>query len=525
MSVLAASAVVVASVAALVAPPGGSPALYYLGIDAGTQSTKAVVYNADTRQVVGRGAASYGLIESDVVGRAEQLPSAWVDAMWSACREALAQAASQCAGGMPKLARSVQGIGVSGQQHGLVALDGSFGIIRPAKLWCDTESAPEAAELSHHLEVPIVASFTASKLLWLKRQEPESWAKLEHVALPHDYLNYVLTGELVMEGSDASGTGLLDPTTRTWDASAAALVDEGLLQKLPPLVAPGELAGRLQPSAAKELALPAGIPVSAGGGDNPMSALGCGCATIGRVAVSLGTSGTVFGKAPAAARDPSGTVCGFLDATGGGLPLICTLNCAQVPEEVRAAYGLSRDEIAALALAEPAGCDGLSLLPFFAGERTPNWPHASGTLAGLRAGHLARPGLLYRAAVEGATFALRAGYEAMHTHGLPEALDEVRLVGGGSKSALWRQTVADAFNARVACPTEPESAALGAALQAAAVDAGAGADIGGWIAAQHDPPVSVVVDPDPHRVAALEEAYAAYTARAEALFGEPRQRL
>mmetsp|Transcript_29678 Transcript_29678/g.94986 ORF Transcript_29678/g.94986 Transcript_29678/m.94986 type:complete len:172 (-) Transcript_29678:490-1005(-) len=139
-----------------------------------------------------------------------------------------------------------------------------------------------------------------------------------------------------------------------------------------------------------------------------MSALGCGCTTAGRVAVSLGTSGTVFGKAPAAARDPSGTVCSFLDATGGGLPLVCTLNCASVPEEVRAGYGLGRDEISALAAAEPAGCDGVSFVPFLAGERTPNWPHASGALVGLRAGHLARPGLLYRAALEGATFALRA---------------------------------------------------------------------------------------------------------------------
>ncbi len=183
--------------------------------------------------------------------------------------------------------------------------------------------------------MPIVASFTASKLLWLKRREPESWAKLAHVALPHDYLNWALTGSLVMEGSDASGIGLLDTSTRAWDAAACGLVDEAMLQKLPRLIAPEEWAGELQPSAAEELGLPAGVPVAAGGGDNPMSALGCGCASVGRVAVSLGTSGTVFGKTPSAARDTSGTVCGFLDATGGGLPLVCTLNCAAVPEEVR----------------------------------------------------------------------------------------------------------------------------------------------------------------------------------------------
>mmetsp|Transcript_29677 Transcript_29677/g.94974 ORF Transcript_29677/g.94974 Transcript_29677/m.94974 type:complete len:252 (-) Transcript_29677:164-919(-) len=250
-----------------------------------------------------------------------------------------------------------------------------------------------------------------------------------------------------------------------------------------------------------------------------MSALGCGCTTAGRVAVSLGTSGTVFGKAPAAARDPSGTVCSFLDATGGGLPLVCTLNCASVPEEVRAGYGLGRDEISALAAAEPAGCDGVSFVPFLAGERTPNWPHASGALVGLRAGHLARPGLLYRAALEGATFALRAAIGVMQRHGLPDRIDEVRLVGGGARSPLWRQTVADVFGARVACPLEPESAALGAALQAAAVDAGA-ADLGAWIAERHDAPTSAAIEPNAEDAARLDGAFALYLERAEALFGQ-----
>ena len=491
-----------------------TPGHLYLGIDAGTQSTKAVVYDASSRAVVGRGAVSYGLLPTEVVGRAEQDPAEWVEAMFEACRQAL----DASEGSRDR----VRAIGVSGQQHGLVALDEKFEVIRPAKLWCDLESAPEAAEISRGLDVPIVASFTASKLLWLKRNEPDSWARLAHVALPHDYLNYLLTGSLVMEGSDASGTGFLDTSARKWDAAAAALVDDGMLAKLPPLIGPGEWAGALQPSAAARLGLGAsGVRVAAGGGDNAMSALGSGCATIGRVAVSLGTSGTVFGKSAAAARDPSGVVCPFLDATGGGLPLVCTVNCAQPPEEVVAASGgLTRDEVARLAAAEPPGCDGVSFLPYLAGERTPNWPHASGVLAGLRMGHLARRGLLYRAAIEGATFSLRAGYDVMRAHGMPDydSLGEVRLVGGGARSTLWRQTVADAFGARVACPAEPESAALGAALQAAAVDAGAGDAIGEWIAERHDPPVAEVVEPTAEGTAALEEAFALYSERASAMF-------
>lgn len=208
------------------------------------------------------------------------------------------------------------------------------------------------------------------------------------------------------------------------------------------------------------------------------------------------------------------------DSTGGGLPLLCTLNCASVPEEVRVAYGLSREEISTLATAERAGCDGLSFIPYLVGERTPNWPHSSGALVGIRPGSLARPGLLYRAALEGATFSLLAGLRAMQEHGVPADCHEVRLVGGGSKSALWRRIIADAFQMRVALPSEPESAALGAALQAAAHVAGA-KDVGQWITANHDAPVKLSIDPDPSMKEVYGEALALYQARAADLF-KPR---
>lgn len=186
--------------------------------------------------------------------------------------------------------------------------------------------------------------------------------------------------------------------------------------------------------------------------------------------VSLGTSGTLFGYSASPVVDPTGAVAPFCDATGGYLPLLCTMNCTQVVAEVAGALGggRSHDDLAAAAAPFPPGCDGVRFLPYLVGERSPNWPHASGALTGLRPGSLSKPGLLYRAAVEGATYSLLAGVRRMSELGLPPPT-ELAVVGGGSKSALWRQTIADAFNVPVRRPVEAESAALGAALQAAAL--------------------------------------------------------
>lgn len=313
-----------------------------------------MLYDAGERAVLSVGSASYDLNPRPVgipVGRAEQDPSVWVDALFDATAKALSVASITHRCDRTTLGQRVRGIGVSGQQHGLVALDADYQVIRPAKLWCDTESVMEAEELAAKLGWGIVASFTSTKLLWLKRRRPEEFARLEHIALPHDYLNYVLTGNLVMECGDASGTGLLDTMTRQWDERAAAMIDEDLLSKLPPLIGPSEHAGKLLPDVAARMGVAAGIIVSAGGGDNMMSALGCGCAVKGRVAVSLGTSGTIFAKADTAARDVSGAVCPFLDATGGGLPLLCTLNCASVPEEARASFSTLQSTLTAPASA------------------------------------------------------------------------------------------------------------------------------------------------------------------------------
>ena len=331
--------------------------------------------------MLGVGAVPHGLLETDVPGRAEQDPAVWVDAMFSSCATAL-DAATKRAGA--DVRPSVKALAVSGQQHGMVALDASFAPIRPAKLWCDTESAPEAAELATQLGWGIVASFTSTKLLWLKRNEPENFGKLAHVALPHDYLNLQLTGSLVMECGDASGTGLLDTATRQWDDGA--MVDGGLRRSC-------RRSSRRRRRRARSA---------------PKRPRGSGCR---RAAGRAGWRRQHDERARLRLLDElrrhlarherhdshgggggvsTGAVCLF-STRRAKLPLLCTLNCAAVRGGARA-YGLERDKIAA-AEAEPMAARA-SRSTYLAAS-TPNWPQ-SGALVGLR--HLARPGLVYRAA-------------------------------------------------------------------------------------------------------------------------------
>mmetsp|Transcript_6065 Transcript_6065/g.13187 ORF Transcript_6065/g.13187 Transcript_6065/m.13187 type:complete len:336 (-) Transcript_6065:1-1008(-) len=327
----------------------------YLGIDLGTQGLKCVVYNGNTRKIVSRSSYNYDILPSPVAGRAEQHPDTWIQATKVAVREALSR--------LPRPA-DVCALGVSGQQHGLVALDQQGQVIRPAKLWCDTESAEEAAELSGKLGITLVPSFTLTKLLWLKRREAASWSRLAAVLLPGSYLNYWLTGEQAMEAGDASGTGGFDIRSLTWDEGALGHVDPELRGKMPRLVGPNELVGTVLPHVAEELGLPPGVVVSPGSGDNACSALGAGVVSDGQLVVSLGTSGTVFGKSSRPVIDPSGGIAPFCDATGGWLPLLCTLNCTKPVEDVRACFGMSHEEMSALAEKEAPGCGGVSYLPY-----------------------------------------------------------------------------------------------------------------------------------------------------------------
>ncbi len=426
----------------------------FLGLDVGTQATKALLFDAGSGAVAGRGSAPHEMIGGLPEGAAEQDPQQWLAAAASATRQALASA--------PTAAR-VAGLAVSGQQHGLVVLDAAGEVVRPAKLWCDTSTSAEAAELSAMLGRPVPTGYTASKILWLARHEPRRWAAVKRVLLPHDYLNYRLTGQATMEAGDASGTGFFDPVTRRFDPAAMAAVDPRLPELLPPLLAAGAPAGRLSDAGAALLGLPAGIPVASGGGDNMLSAIGAGATRPGVVVASLGTSGTVFTYSARPVVDPAGLIAPFCDSTGGWLPLLCVMNCTNVTEEVRASTGATLAELTAAAARVPPGCGGVLWLPYLQGERVPDLPRASGTLTGLRAGSLA-PGVLFRAALEGTALNLGWGVERMRALGLP--VTAVRVAGGGAGNPLWRQILADVLGAPVAPLAETESAALGAALQA-----------------------------------------------------------
>lgn len=483
----------------------------FLGFDVGTQGAKGVVLELQTGRVLARGSSAYGLIEGQPPGVAEQDPETWV----AAVREVAEQLRAQ----VPDLLARAAGVGVAGQQHGLVVLDQARRVIRPAKLWCDTSTAAEAAELSTALHRHVPVGFTASKILWMKRAEEKNWLRTKSLLLPHDFLNERLTGRLAMEAGDASGTGFFDPVRRTFDEEVMRWIDARLPDLVPPLIGPGEPAGRLSPSGAALLGLREGVPVSAGGGDNMGSAIGSGATRPGVVVCSLGTSGTVFTYSDRPVTDPEGLIAPFCDSTGGWLPLLCVMNCTNVTEEVRAAFpSMSIDELTRAAEAVRPGCEGVLWLPYLQGERVPDLPLATGTLLGLRAGSL-RPGLLFRAAMEGVALNLAWGVERMRRLGL--RVDAVRLVGGGAHNPLWRQVLADTLDAPVAPLAEPESTALGAAIQAAWTVARLNGEKVSCdeLAQRCVVPAGPAIHPDPARVKIYREAGARFRAEVARLHG------
>lgn len=425
----------------------------YLGFDVGTQSVKALVIDAAASTVIARANEPLTLIEGLDAGHMEQHPQAWLDAIIKTSRLALQQVD----------ASKVCGIGVSGQQHGCVVLDEHDAVVRPAKLWCDTATAAEAKELEQQLSRPVPTGFTASKLAWLKRHEPDNWARVRRVLLPHDYVNYWLTGTATMECGDASGSGWFDPTSRTFDDKAVAAIDPKLAEWLPELLPPGALAGQLTATVAEQLGLAPGIPVAAGGGDNMMSAIGSGATQASVVVVSLGTSGTIFTRTDSVVIDPDGLIAPFCSSDGAWLPLLCVMNLTGVSEEVKALTGLDHGALTELAENVAPGCDGMMWLPFLLGERVPDLPNATGTLLGIRPGTM-RPGHLYRAALEGTSLNLGLGFQRLRDLGTQ--IGEVRLTGGAANNPLWRQILANVFGVPVRVLHETESAALGAALQA-----------------------------------------------------------
>ncbi|PTX98924.1 xylulokinase [Opitutus sp. ER46] len=436
----------------------------FIGIDSGTQSVKAVAFDLDQGKVVAEARAPHALIAGLPVGHMEQHPQEWVSAL-----DTVIAAVAE------KIDRSrVRGIGVSGQQHGFVPLDDHGQVIRPAKLWCDTSTAPECAIITKKLGGPkatirktgnlVLPGFTAAKILWLKKHEPANYRRLRHVLLPHDYLNFHLTGNYFMEYGDASGTALMDVRKRVWSKEAVAAIDRHLIDWLPALHDSHEAAGTLRPDLAAKFGFPADVVVSAGGGDNMMGAIGTGNVAPGVVTASFGTSGTIYAYANKPVIDPQGEIAAFCSSTGGWLPLLCTMNVTTVTEQVRALFGYDVAALEAAAATAPVGCNGLMLLPYFAGERTPNVPHGSGVWLGVNQATL-KPAHLARSAMEGVTMGMNYGLRRLGALGVKPK--EIRVTGGGAKSAVWRQIMADIFGVPVVGMVEDEGAALGGALQAA----------------------------------------------------------
>jgi len=436
--------------------------MYAIGIDSGTQGTKVLVVDFKGR-VRGRGTAPHRSIPDLKPGESEQDPQVWVEAAQKALAEALKESRVN--------PRKVVSLGISGQQHGFVPLDKGGRLVRPAKLWNDTSTIAETEFLIEKLGgkksciqklgISLAVGFTASKILWLKRHEPRNYERTKTVLLPHNYLNFWLTGKAAMEFGDASGTGLMDIRRRAWNKEALAAVDSSLEARLPKLHHPEEPLGYVKRQLASRYGL-GHVLVSSGGGDNMMGAVGTGNVSPGVCTASLGTSGTIYSYFAEPFVDPEGEIAAFCDSTGGWLPLLCTMNVTNTTEYLKAMHGLSNQELEALAAAAPAGVGGLLFLPFIDGERVPVLPFSSGVLFGLdkktfNAGHIAR------AVMEGTILNLGYGFARMRSLGLRPS--EIRATGGGAKSRLWLQIVADVLETPVVTLVEQEAAAFGAALQ------------------------------------------------------------
>lgn len=419
------------------------------GVDSSTQSVKIVIRDANSGALIREGRAPHP-------DGTEVEPIRWLEALHTAISSA---------GGLTDVAA----ISVGGQQHGMVALDEKGEVLRPALLWNDTRSAQAAEALN--LEAGgnqamadacgsvLVASFTASKVRWMADSEPELAAKVAAIALPHDWLSWQLQGgkdfsKLFTDRSDASGTGYFDPISSTYrrDLFARALKSDRDIY-LPRIVASNEFGGELG----------TGTKIAAGAGDNAGAAFGVQ-ATPGDVVVSLGTSGTAFSVSTTPTRDGSGAVAGFADVTGNYLPLVCTLNAARIMDAAARILGVDFVRLSELALNAPAGAGGLTLLPYFEGERTPNRPDATGVFSGMNLSN-SNPESIARAMIEGMLSGLADAVDALSTQGV--AINRIFLVGGAAKNPAVAQIASALFAREVVIPPAGEYVADGAARQAA----------------------------------------------------------
>jgi len=439
------------------------PGPFVLGVDSSTTATKAVLVGPDG-SVVSVGVAEYGF-DAPHPGWSEQDPRLW----WTAAQQAIPAALR--AAGVP--GEAVAAVGLTGQMHGSVLLDAAGDVVRPALLWNDQRTSEQCEEIRERVGArrlvdltgnDALTGFTAPKLLWVREHEPEAWARVARVVLPKDYLRYRLTAEVATDVADGSGTLLLDVAHRLW--SDEVLADLDLDPGLLPALAEGpDVTGTVTPDAAAATGLAAGTPVVAGGGDQSANAVGVGAVTPAVGALSLGTSGVVFVPTAAPIVEPRGLVHSFCHAVPGtwhvmGVMLSAAGSLRWYRDTL--APGVDFGALVAEAAAVPPGAEGLRFLPYLTGERTPYAdPAARGAFVGLTVRHTRAH--LTRAVLEGVAFGLRDGLELMRSAGV-SVPGQFRASGGGTKSPLWSQVVADVLGVPLATTATAEGAAYGAAL-------------------------------------------------------------
>jgi len=483
------------------------------GIDLGTQSCKLVIYDFEKKKITAQSSFPVEIIaEND--GTREQ-KAEWYNTVLKKCFDKIDK----------KTKSAIAAIGVSGQQHGFVPLDEKGKPVYNVKLWCDTSTAKECDELTKAMGdekkliektgLPMRPGYTAPKVLWLKKNKPSLFSKLRHILLPHNYINFLLTGEYWAEYGDASGTALFDVRERKWSSDVCKYISADIENYLPQLTSSEKTAGTVSKEAAEIYGLSQGTLVSSGGGDNMMSAIGTGAVRDGFLTMSLGTSGTLFGFSKKPVVDPSGNLAAFCSSSGGWLPLLCTMNCTVASEEMRGLFGLDVKTFDAQAEKSPIGADGIAVLPFFNGERTPNLPNGKASVNGITAANFNKQNLA-RASLESAIFGMRIGLEGFKALGFKPK--EIRLTGGGAKSAIWQNIAANVTNVPVRTLEGSEAAAMGGAIQAL------------WCLENHEGKKTSIEDltdkhvtlgdtikPEKKSVNKYNEAYAVYSKYLEAL--------
>ena len=484
--------------------------MYLLGIDVGTGGTRALVID-EAGQVVSTATEDHRPFASPAIGWAEQDPSDWSRACGAAVRNALAK--SQLRGDQ------IACVGLSGQMHGAVLLDGNARVVRPALIWCDVRTEKQSRDLTAQIGRerliqltcnPALTNFTLAKCLWVRENEPENWRRVRSLMLPKDYVRLELTGECATDVADASGTLLLDVAHRRWSKEMLEVVqmDESLL---PTLYESPEVCGNISVTGAAATGLRCGTPVVAGAGDQAAGSIGMGVVSAGTVSATIGTSGAVLAATDSPALDPEGRLHTFCHAVPGrwlvmGVTQAAGLSLRWFRDQFAAGSGRSDsyEKLTAEAANAPSGSDGLLWAPYLMGERTPYLdPAARGTLVGLTASHTRAH--VIRAIMEGVAFSLRDTFTIFQQIKVP--VKNIRLGGGGARSALWRQMQADIYGQRVETVAAEEGAAYGAAILA-----GVGAKAWPSVDAACNAVVRVAgnLSPNLDNSQVMEKAYTAY---------------